>query len=54
MKLNVETAKFVRNVLIGSVVIGLCNSVHLYTNYANQVKDIFCFTQTDSKYPLLW
>ena len=52
MELNVETAKFVRNVLIGSVVIGLCNSVHLYTNYANQVKDIFYFTQTNSKYSL--
>ena len=47
-----EIAKFVRNVLIGSVVIGLCNSVHLYTNYANQVKDIFYFTQTNSKYSL--
>ena len=45
-----ENGVFLRNIFIGSVVIGLCNSVHLYTNYANQFKEIFYFTQTNSKY----
>ena len=35
------TLKFIWNIFIGSVVIGLCNSVHLYTNYANQLKEMF-------------
>ena len=50
MEPSVKTFEFLRNIFIGSVVLGLCNSVHLYTNYANQLKEILYFKQTNSKY----
>ena len=50
MELNMQNVRFLRNILIGSVVIELSNSVRLFTNYAIQLKDIFDFTQTNSEY----
>ena len=50
MEVTMETVKFVRNVLIGSIVIGLSNSVQNFPNYSNQLKDLFLFTETKGKF----
>ena len=50
MEFRMETLKSVRNIFIGSIVIGLSGCIRMYTNYANQIKEIFYFTQTNSKY----